>query len=246
MTIRAVLFDLDDTLFDHQYCSRAALAVVRTLHPAFGSIDIPILEAAHSRILETLHADVMGGRIPLDSARVERFRQLYETAGVEADATLASRTAVAYRDAYIDARQAVAGAASVLAAVHRRAKVGIVSNNLLQEQREKLRHCGLESFYDVLVVSEEFGVSKPDPRLFEIALARVECAADETVMVGDSWSADVMGAFAAGIRPIWFNRNATEAPAGAPPVPVIASFDDVDGVLRMIFEGECAPASSRP
>ena len=68
--------------------------------------------------------------------------------------------------------------------------------------------------------------------------------ADETVMVGDSWAADVMGALAAGIRPIWFNRNATEAPAGAPPVPVIASFDDVDDVLRTIFEGECAPAAA--
>ncbi|MEO5894788.1 MAG: HAD-IA family hydrolase [Vicinamibacterales bacterium] len=245
MTIRAVLFDLDDTLFDHQYCSRTALTVVRSMHSAFDSIDIPILEAAHSRILEALHADVMVGRIPLDSARVERFRQLYETAGVEADPTLASRTAVAYRDAYLDARQAVAGAASVLAAVHRRAKVGIVSNNLLLEQREKLRHCGLETCYDVLVVSEEFGVSKPDPRLFEIALTRLECAAHETVMVGDSWAADVMGALAAGIHPIWFNRNATERPAGACPVPVIASFEEVADVLQTIFKRACGPANTR-
>jgi HAD superfamily hydrolase (TIGR01549 family) len=242
VTIRAVLFDLDDTLFDHQYCSRTALTVVRSMHPSLQTFAFDVLEATHARILETLHADVMVGRIPLDAARAERFKQLYETAGVEADATLASRTAVAYRDAYIDARQAIAGAATLLAAVHARAKVAIVSNNLLEEQREKLRHCGLGRLYDVLVVSEEFGISKPDPRLFEIALARLGRVAAEAVMVGDSWTADVMGALAAGIRPIWFNRNGTAPPAGAPEVPVITSFDDVDDVLRTIFDEDYASA----
>jgi putative hydrolase of the HAD superfamily len=240
VTIQAVLFDLDDTLFDHQFCSRTALAVVRSMHPSLGAIAVDVLEASHSRILETLHADVMVGRIPLDTARVERFKQLYETAGVAADATLATRTAAAYRDAYIDARQAIAGAATLLAAVRARAKVAIVSNNLLEEQRDKLRHCGLDEFCDVLVVSEEFGVSKPDPRLFEIALGRLGCEAADAVMVGDSWRADVMGALAAGIRPIWFNRNATAPPADAPAVPVITSFDDLDDVLRTIFEEDYA------
>jgi len=246
VTIRAVLFDLDDTLFDHQYCARSALAVVRSMHPSLGQIEIPVLEAAHSTILERLHADVMVGRIPLDSARIERFRQLYETAGVSADAALASRTAAAYRDAYVEGRRAVAGAAQLLAALRARVRVGIISNNLLEEQREKLRHCGLDGFCDVLVVSEEFGVSKPDPRLFEIALCRLDCPAHEAVMVGDSWAADVMGALAAGIRPIWFNRNGTLPPEGSRPVPVITSLEATDDVLRMILQEEWTPATTRP
>jgi putative hydrolase of the HAD superfamily len=245
VTIRAVLFDLDDTLFDHQYGSRAALAVAQSMHPSLQRIEIAVLEAAHSRILETLHADVMIGRIPLDAARVERFRRLYASAGVQADEALARRTALAYRDAYIGARQAVAGAAPALAAVHTRAKVGIISNNLLEEQRDKLRHCGLAAHYDTLVVSEEFGVSKPDPRLFEIALTRLGCVAEETIMVGDSWAADIEGALAAGIRPIWFNRNRTPAPTGGADVPVLTSFDNVDDVLRMIF-GEVPEPAKRP
>src|SRR5215207_6172988 len=125
---------------------------------------------------------------------------------------MSTRTALAYRDAYIAARQSVAGAAELLQAVHTRAKVGIVSNNLLEEQREKLRHCGLDVYCDALVVSEEFGVSKPDPKLFEAALSRLQCAPDQAVMVGDSWTADVIGALAAGIRPVWFNRNRLPTP----------------------------------
>ncbi len=234
--IRAVLFDLDDTLFDHQFCASAALRVVREMHDSFGRMEIAAFEAAHSRILEAIHAEVMVGRIPLDVARVERFRQLYETAGIQADQALATRTAVTYRDAYIQSRQAVAGAADILRAVRSRAKVGIISNNLLEEQREKLRHCGLDGDYDVLVVSEEFGVSKPDPKLFEIALSRLDCSAEEAVMVGDSWTADVLGALAAGIRPVWFNRNRAPAPDPALGVAEISSFDEISAVMRTIFQ----------
>jgi len=236
--VRAVLFDLDDTLFDHQYCARAALGIVRSMHDSFVRMEVSELEAAHSRILEAIHAEVMLGRIALDVARVERFRQLYQMAGIEADDELATRTAVAYRDGYINARRAVAGAAELLAAVRKRAKVGIVSNNLLEEQRQKLRHCGLEGYCDALIVSEEFGFSKPDPKLFEIALSRLGCAADEAVMVGDSWAADVLGAIAAGVRPVWFNRNGSLPPDPALRVGEITSLDDLNGAIRMIFDGE--------
>jgi FMN phosphatase YigB (HAD superfamily) len=55
--IRAVLFDLDDTLFDHQYCASAALRVVREMHDSFGQMEVAAFEAAHSRILEAIHAE---------------------------------------------------------------------------------------------------------------------------------------------------------------------------------------------
>jgi HAD superfamily hydrolase (TIGR01549 family) len=233
--IRAVLFDLDDTLFDHQYCASAALGGVRSLHPRFEEMNSRELEAAHARILETLHADVMTGQLELEVARIERFRRLYEYAGIAADTQLAERTAACYRDAYVTSRRAIAGAAELLTAVRCRAKVGIVSNNLLEEQREKLKHCGLDGYCEVLVVSEEAGVAKPDPRIFTIALDRLGCDPGETVMVGDSWSADIVGAIAAGIRPIWFNRNGASAPDGATHVDTIDSLEPAEAVVRKIF-----------
>ena len=78
-----------------------------------------------------------------------------------------------------------------------RALVGIVTNNLLEEQQDKLRQCALDGYVDELVVSEKAGMSKPDPRIFEIALDRLGCHRDEAAMVGDSWPADVAGAIAA-------------------------------------------------
>jgi HAD superfamily hydrolase (TIGR01549 family) len=230
--VAAVLFDLDDTLFDHAHCARTALDVIRGAHGCFSGIDLDELNRSHSTILEALHGDVAVGRVSLDLARTERFRRLFRTAGVDADEALSSATAAAYREAYLNARRAVEGAADLLHVLHSRARIAVVTNNLVAEQREKLRHCGLDRYVDVLMASEEAGVSKPDPLIFELTLDRLECRADEAVMVGDSWANDVMGAQAAGIRAIWFD------PAGMPPpdpnVPVLRALLPVDEALRVI------------
>src|SRR5206468_12716271 len=94
------------------------------------------LERAHTGFLEELHGEVMLGRVPLEDARIERFRRLLLAAGAEGRADLASALASMYRETYRTRRRAVAGAAALMAAIRPRARIGIVSNNLLGEQQE--------------------------------------------------------------------------------------------------------------
>ena len=234
--VRAVLFDLDDTLFDHAGCARDALAAVQSCDAALGAIGFEALERLHATLLEELHAEVMLGRVPLEEARRERFRRLLAACGADAADDLAARVASTYRDAYRDARRTVAGAAALLAAVRERARVGIVSNNLFGEQQEKLKTCALDPFVDALVVSEEVGVSKPDPQIFTVALERLGCRAADAVMVGDSWSADVAGARAAGIRAVWFNPARDPAPGDAASIPQLHRFEPIQDAMRVIFD----------
>ena len=234
--VRAVLFDLDDTLFDHRGCAHDALETVRASHPALREMAFAELEQAHARFLEELHQDVMIGRVQLNAARNERFRRLFAAAGVTAADDLAQHAASTYRERYAAARRAVAGAGSLLRLVRARARVGIISNNLLEEQREKLRVCGLDGFIDALVVSEEAGAAKPDPAIFAIALERLGCAAGEAVMVGDSWPADIAGARASGIRAIWFNPRHAPVPEGEAAVSQLQALEPPDTVMRMIFD----------
>lgn len=231
--VRAVLFDLDDTLFDHRHCSRSALAGVRRMHACFDAVDDSRLEAAHAGILEELHLEVLAGRLDLDAARIERFRRLYERVGIAADDDLSVRTAHAYRDHYIEARAPVEGAIPLLKAVGRHAQVVVVSNNLLKEQQAKMRDCGLDRYVDVLVVSEEAGVAKPDPGIFAMALDRAGVRAEEAVMIGDSWVNDIEGACHAGIPAIWFNREGLESPD--PNVPTLHSLEPADAVASLIL-----------
>ena len=235
-TPKAVLFDLDDTLFDHRQCARLALGELHRAHAAFRQHAFADFERMHAALLEELHHRVMTGELPLDQAREERFRRLFQASGILPGDEVVSAAAAAYRDGYRRVRQPVAGAAHLLARVKERARVGIVSNNLLEEQQEKLRHCELDAHVDVLVVSEEAGASKPDPEIFRIALARLGCAASDTVMVGDSWAADVIGARDAGIRAIWFNPLRKPAPDPAAGIKELSSLEPPGRALSLIFQ----------
>jgi putative hydrolase of the HAD superfamily len=203
------------------------------MHACFERVEEGELEEAHAGILEELHLEVLAGRLDIDAARVERFRRLYERAGIAADGDLALRTAHAYRDHYIQARAPIEGALPLLEAVRRHARVVVVSNNLLKEQQAKMRDCGLDRYVDVLVVSEEAGVSKPDPGIFSVALDRARVSATEAVMIGDSWINDIEGARRAGIPAIWFNRDGTPSPD--PNVPTLHSLEPTDAVVSLIF-----------
>lgn len=234
----AVLFDLDDTLFDHEQAARAALTRVHGLHHAFTRWPFDAFEQAHSRVLEELHVEVLAGGRTVDEAREERFRRLFAASDAEDDYDRLRDTAAAYRDAYLAARRPVAGAREVLAALKPHVRIGIVSNNLLAEQQAKIRLCGFDPYVDALVVSEAVGIAKPDPAIFAHALQELHCVAADAVMVGDSWPADIVGARAAGIRAIWFNRSRRPAPDAPADVCEVTSLTPIDAIMRAIFPAD--------
>jgi HAD superfamily hydrolase (TIGR01549 family) len=232
---RAILFDLDDTLFDHRVCARTALTMLHEGYEVLRGRPFAEVERLHASFLEELHPKVTSGELPLEQARQERFRRLFAAVGEAPDDRTIAEAAETYRRGYVRIRRAVTGAAVLLAAVKRLARIGIVSNNLLEEQRGKLRHCELDAYVDVLVVSEEAGVSKPDPRIFQIALERLECRPEEVVMVGDSWAADVIGARAAGIKAIWFNPDRAPSPEPDAGVIELYGLEPLDDAMATIF-----------
>jgi len=230
----AVLFDIDDTLFDHTGCTGDALGVLRTRYPELQAVAPGAMAQEYKRVLEALHLQVLAGAMTIDAARVERFERLFAFAGVSANAQTALDAAVLYRSSYLSAWREVDGARDLLSALRGRAATAIVTNNIAKEQRRKIAACGFEPLVDAVVISEEVGITKPDPRIFEIALERLGCAAGEAVMVGNAWDTDVLGARAAGVRPIWFNR--TGAPSPDESVTEIWSLRPTELVVAVILE----------
>ena len=79
----------------------------------------------------------------------------------------------------------------------------IISNGFKEVQYYKFEHSGLAPYFTHTLISEEVGINKPQPGIFEIALQGNGIAADEALMIGDSYSSDIAGAKAAGIDQIW-------------------------------------------
>jgi HAD superfamily hydrolase (TIGR01549 family) len=240
--VRAVLFDLDDTLFDHRETSRRALAALRAEAPAFQIWSLDEFERRHVAVLEALHrSGVMQGAVSVDAAREERFRRLWRQIDGEPTADQVREAARVYRRTYVEERRLVPGARALLRALRPKVRIGIVTNNILSEQEDKLARFDLRPLVDVLVVSAEEGVSKPEPDIFHAALARLGCDVSEAVMVGDSWEADVVGATRAGVRAVWFNRRGDPNP-DASLATEIRSLEPTDDVVRLILDGPAQPA----
>lgn len=114
-----------------------------------------------------------------------------------------------------------------LEALRRRHRLAVISN-ANGTVREKLRRVGLLPFFDLVLDSHEEGIEKPDPRLFRSALERTGARAEASVYVGDMYHIDVVGARAAGLRPVLVD-----------PVDVYADKDvprirDLDGLVGWI------------
>ena len=89
----------------------------------------------------------------------------------------------------------------------------IISNGFKEVQYYKFEHSGLAPYFTHTLISEEVGINKPQPGIFEIALARNGIHADEAIMIGDSYSSDIAGAKAAGIDQIWIHDGETDETA---------------------------------
>lgn len=212
--IKAVFFDLDDTLFDHLHSTRAGLQAVCEAYPVLQQRSIDVLFADYTRLLDEVHLRVLQGELSIDEARRERFRRFFLLHAPDTENLLSvvEHAALLHREQYQANRQVVAGAIALLEHLHAHVKIVVVTNNIVAEQIDKLRYLKLEHLVDELVTSEETGFIKPDPRIFQVALERCVCRADEVVVVGDSWKSDILGAQQAGIRAIWLNRTGLPCP----------------------------------
>jgi HAD superfamily hydrolase (TIGR01549 family) len=204
--ITTVLFDLDDTLFDHAGTARAALAASTHQLPFADKIVLDELYNRYSELLEEMHPLVLAGQYSYLEARRLRFQRLLAPYGALTSDVEADEFAQFHYTHYRNLRQPIEGALALLEALKPHYRIGIVTNNRTAEQEDKLDYLGMTHLVDALITSEDVGAPKPDPRIFAVALQRLNAEAAATVMVGDNWTADVLGAIAMGIRPVWLNR----------------------------------------
>lgn len=88
-------------------------------------------------------------------------------------------------------------------------KLNVISNGIAIKQWEKLVRLNLQHFFDRVITSEEIGFEKPDPRIFEAALERTNCEAEKSIMIGNKFDVDILGAVNAGMSGILVNANAS-------------------------------------
>jgi putative hydrolase of the HAD superfamily len=205
--LKAVLFDLDDTISDHRYSSRAGLRALQEAVPALQAMSLAALEVLHLRLLNEVHLRILGGELTFEQGRAERYRRLFDHCAIPLSQQHIERVYPRYAAAYQSHKRAVPGAVQLLEALHGKVKLAIITNHYsAEEQYEKLDEYHLRPLFDTITISAQAGCSKPDPKIFALTLEQLGVDPSEAVMIGDSWSSDIEGATGAGISAIWLNR----------------------------------------
>ncbi|HEX4055399.1 MAG TPA: HAD family hydrolase [Tepidisphaeraceae bacterium] len=125
------------------------------------------------------------------------------------------------------------GVASTLQALHRRGlKLGVITNGMTLSQNTKLDVLGIRPLLSVVVISEEVGIRKPDPRIFQMALDKLGVLAAETMFVGDNPLLDVAASRAVGLRGIWLNPRGDPPPQNGSCPESVAAVEQIIDLLN--------------
>lgn len=238
MGIKAVLFDLDDTLLWDERCVEEAFRDTCQVAEAETGVDAAALEAAVRREArqlyegyETFAFTQMIGINPFEGlwgnfskGEHASFRKLEQivvayrteawTRGLAAlgvqDRTLGERLGELFPANRRKLSYVYEDTFSILDALKGQVKLLLLTNGSPDLQQEKLDGLPeLSPYFDAIVISGNFGEGKPSERLFAHALAQIGAAPDEAIMVGDKLTTDVLGANRAGIVSVWLNRHGT-------------------------------------
>lgn len=229
--IRTVFIDLDDTIWDFTANSKVAM---REVYAKYGlGVQCPyerFIESylKHNADLWTLYHH---GQISKEYLISERFRVAFEECGIRInDPSMPMNFNNDYLETIVLCDHVVDGARHLLEHLRRRGPVYVLSNGFENLQYRKLRSGKLDKYIDKLVLSDDINVTKPDRRLFDYALQVVGGEAATTVMIGDNYDADILGAKNAGWRTIFFDRRGDIADTPAADL-VVTSLSEIESYL---------------
>lgn len=221
--VAALLLDLDDTILDDGAGFEEAWALATDMlvggHPDLDRASVVAeIEWARDWFWKDPERH-RRGRLDLAGARAEILGLALERVG-RADPVLARSAGQAYTELRERHQRFLPGAHAALERL--RAIVpamALVTNGAADAQRAKIDRFELEPHFDHVQVEGEFGAGKPEPEVYLHVLASLGVRAEDCVMVGDNFEADVVGAQEVGIHAVWVDKRGVGTPPRAAPRP---------------------------
>ncbi len=205
--IRFIYFDVDDTLLDHRYAERKALEdVYHRFHHLLPEVPLSVFQDTYHRYNVRLWDRYAHGEIDKKTLRVERFWHMQEA--FDLHEVPLEELIQTYMTAYAHHWKWIPGARDAFLELAQSTQVGLLTNGFAEVQHAKLRRFPeLEAHARAIVISEEVGVMKPDPRIFTHATRQAGVPPEAILYVGDSYTSDVLGGHRAGWNVAWFRRQ---------------------------------------
>lgn len=234
---KAVLIDWDDTIGDFIGAAKRALGEMYQkyqLENYFDSYEefVSLYKPHNLELWDKYGKDL----ITKEFLRVDRFlwpllhgsKVGDETEKLSALAEQMSEDFLSLTTAYFSL---LPGAEDLVHYLAKKYPLTVLTNGFVEVQYEKFDKSGLRDYFTHIVLSEEIGCQKPNPRIFEEALRMNGVSAHEAIMIGDSWNSDIQGAINANIDQVWIRKSKEPLPEGQSATFLVSSLAEVKKIL---------------
>lgn len=236
--IKQVFIDLDDTLWDTAYNNKESLHELydeKGWGSYYGSFDA--FYDLYAPNNEALWAKYRQGVIDKNQLTLQRFAPMLAPLGLETTEEILGINEDFLRRTSRKTK-VINGALELLDNLAALYRVIVISNGFREVQLSKMESAGILPFVDEIILSEDAGINKPHLGIFTYAFSRTHARPSETIMIGDSWEADILGAQNARIASVWFNPLALPLPSLdhlTAPIYTVARLNEIPPLLTSLL-----------
>lgn len=227
---KSLFIDLDDTLWDTYHNNKECLEEIYAAYrldrcyasfEAFFAVYMP-----HNLQLWEQYRQ---GKIDRQTLILDRFLYVLRPAGIED-----TRSVLAINNDFLQRTtrktRLIPGAIELLDYLRPSYRMFILSNGFREVQFKKLSNSGLAPYFERMILSEDACIQKPHKGIFDFALKNTNSRRTESLMIGDSWEADMIGAYQSRIDQLWFNPEGLP-PTSFTPTYTVRSLDEIQKIL---------------
>jgi len=213
---RHLFFDLDNTLFDFDACVQVVQRQLfddKKLNRWFADYDD--WWNTYTPINEGLWEAYKHNGVTKDQVKYGRFEKTLAER-TQPEEALVKDLAESFLARMTDVHMLVPNCLEVLDVLKPKYKMHIISNGFVEVQHDKIRKTGLAPYFDRIILSEQVKVQKPNRGIFEYAVKNTNARKKESLMIGDKWDADVLGAKLFGMDQVWYMYHTHHVPEFEP------------------------------
>ncbi|MDH6344025.1 putative hydrolase of the HAD superfamily [Parabacteroides sp. PFB2-12] len=230
MRYKSLFIDLDDTLWDTYHNNKECLEELYVdYHWDRHYASFEAFYASYMPNNENLWALYREHKIDRQTLIYERFHYVLQPMGID-DREQVLTINRDFLERTTTRTRLIPGSIELLEYLRPAYRLFILSNGFREVQFKKLENSGLAPYIERMILSEDAGIQKPHKEIFDFALRNTNSRRQESLMIGDSWEADIVGAHNARIDQLWLNPGGL-SPHGFQPTFTVSSLKEVENIL---------------
>jgi 2-haloalkanoic acid dehalogenase type II len=235
-TYEVLLFDLEDTLFNHSHCYQTAVKNIVNGHEGLKHLDKEVFFTSFQKNNNKLWVEFQSNELSFQEFSLKRLKMTFDQFFVNISHEEIRRIDENYHENYLKYIVPDPEMNKILKRLKDTYQMGIVTNGTSYNAYKKVSRLGLDEYFrdEHIIISEEAGHSKPHPQIFNHVIDQFKIKPEKMLFIGDNYYTDIGGAHSAGMDTLWVNHFDLEPPLDYLPTYSVKNLFDVRRIIKII------------